>query len=199
MIRQLRARRHSLGVWFALLALVVFSAPLPAEDETSDELPWRFDITAMNVGGAGPRSARLELRITRWSTAEDQETLFRSLREGGSRALPGELNRQESVGRLREVRGTGQEFHYARRIPTEDGGQRIILATDRPLTFFEAWRSTRTTQYNVTIVQLDLDAEGRGDGSLMMGAEIGLDQNTNQIFITHASSQPIRLSRVRQQ
>lgn len=189
-------RSVSITVWAALLGLALTSTPLLAEEEAS-ELPWRFDITAMNTSGSGPRSARLDLRLTRWSTEEERAALLQALKQGNSRSLPDALNRQESVGRLREIRGVGQDLRYSRRIPTEDGGQQIILATDRPLAFAEAWRASRSRDYNVTVILLDIGADGRGEGTMMLGAEVTFNEDIGQISVEHLTTQPIRLSQVR--
>ena len=185
-----------LTTWTALLGLVLVSTPLVAESEEG-QLPWRFDITAMNTGSVGPRTARLDLSLTRWSTDEEREALFEALKQGSRRSLPDALNRQESVGRLREVRGTGEELRYSRRIPTAEGGEQIILATDRRIAFVEAWRASRTLDYNVSVIQLEIGPDGRGQGTLMVGAEITFDEAKNQITIEHMAIQPIRLTQVR--
>jgi len=179
------------------LVLGLVAAPLTAEDEG---LPLRFNANAINIGNAGPRgSARLEIRVTRWSTEEERTELLEALKGisgRSSRELPNALFRQDSVGSIREIQSIANDLRYSRRIATEEG-QQIILAVDRPLAFAEVSRSTRTRDYNVTLIVLTLDAEGRGDGQIMLGAEFEWDEENNQIEITHFSSQPIRLTDVR--
>jgi hypothetical protein len=181
-----------LGLVFGLIA-----APPAAAEE---ELPLRFNATAMNVGSPGPRgTARLDIVVNRWSSEEERAELMAALtgQSGrGSRELANALFRQEGVGTIREVQNVANELRYSRRIVGEDG-QQIILATDRPLGFAETWRSSRTLDYNVTLVVLELDAEGRGEGVIMLGAEFAWDEDENQIVITHFSTQPIQLTSVR--
>ncbi len=181
----------------AMLLAFVLAAPMPAQESQLPELPWRLDITAMNTGGFGPRSARLELRVTRWTTDEERAALQEVVRQGGRRTLPEALFREESVGRLREIRGIGQEMRYARLVPREDGSYQIIIATDRPLSFVEAWRGSRTRDYNVTVMILDMGANGRGEGILMVGAEITYNEDVGQVSVEHLTTQPIRLTQVR--
>ena len=46
-----------------------------------------------------------------------------------------------------------------------EGKRRIVLATDRPMGFLELTRASRTTDYNVSLVVLELDPEtGEGEG-----------------------------------
>jgi len=87
-------------------------------------------------------------------------------------------------------------LRYARVIPSE-AGRMIVLATDRRIDFAEAWRSTRTLDYNVSIIVLNLDEEGRGDGQIMLGAQLEWDEANDQLTITNFASEPIRLTRVR--
>lgn len=180
------------------LVLGLIAAPLTAEDE---DLPLRFSANAMNVGNVGPRgAARVDIVINRWSTEEERAELMAALtgQSGrGSRELANTLFRQESVGTIRETQSVANDLRYSRRIVGEEG-QQIILATDRPLGFAEVWRSSRTLDYNVSLVVLELDAEGRGEGVIMLGAEFAWDEENNQIVITHFSTQPIQLTNVRQ-
>lgn len=188
----------SVGALTALglvLVLSLVATPLAAED---DELPLNFDATAINLSNVGPRgSARLQIRVTRWSTDEERAALMEALKQPGERSLPNALFQQEQVGTIRESGQTGEVLRYARRITTEEG-QQIILATDRPLAFVETARSSRSRRYNVTLVVLDLDAESRGEGQIMAGSELSWDDEKNQLVIEHFATQPIRLTTVRQ-
>lgn len=178
------------------LAFGLLAAPPAAAQE---DLPLRFTATAMNVGSPGPRgTARLDIVVNRWSTEEERAELLAALKGQsgrGSRELPNTLFRQESVGTIREVQNVANDLRYSRRIVGEQG-QKIILATDRPLGFAEVWRASRTLDYNVTLVVLELDAEGKGEGLIMLGAEFAWDEEENQIVITHFATQPIRLTSV---
>ena len=73
----------------------------------------------------------------------------------------------------------------------------IVLATDRRIGFAENFRSARTLDYNVSLIVLNLDEEGQGDGQLMLGAQFEWDEANEQVVITHFASEPIRLTRVR--
>jgi hypothetical protein len=191
-----------LGSTVVLVALAVGlivgmpASPLAAED---DDLPINFDATAINLANVGPRgSARLQIRVTRWSTDEERAELMEALKEGGERTLPDALFQQERVGTIREVQGIGENLRYSRRLTSAEGQQQIVLATDRPLAMVETWRSTRTRRYNVTVIILQLDAEGQGEGQIMTGSELTWDEEKNQLVIEHFASEPVRLTSVRQ-
>ncbi|MGB5478898.1 MAG: hypothetical protein WBO53_17980 [Thermoanaerobaculia bacterium] len=192
------ARFRSVAAVSALglaLALGFVAAPLPAEEE----LPLQFDANAVNMSNVGPRGqVRLQVRVNRWSTDEERAKLMEALKDQsrGSRELANTLFGKESVGSIRESQSLAYDLRYARSLPTE-GGRQIILATDRRIAFAEAWRSARTLDYNVSLIILDVDDEGRGEGQLMLGAEFTWNEDKNQVEITHFASEPIRLNNVR--
>lgn len=199
---KMQASRHLTVAAGSVLCLTLvlgfLATPLPAEDE---ELPLRFNAIAQNLSNVGPRGqARLQINVTRWTTAEEGATVMEALKAGsesrGTRSLADALFEQEIVGTFRESRSMGENLRYSRRTKTE-GGQRIILATDRPLAFAEVWRSSRTTDYNVTLIILEVGDDGRGEGQIMIGADLSWDDANNQVAITNFASEPIRLTNVR--
>ncbi len=80
----------------------------------------------------------------------------------------------------------------------EGGGFQVIAATDRPIEFAESWRSSRTLDYNVSLIILEIGENGRGEGQLMLGAEFRWNEETSTVEITNFASEPIRLTNVRQ-
>lgn len=180
------------------LGLVFVQGAVPASAEENDEAMerMRFRAIALNFGNMGPRgNARLDIVIDSWSTPEVRAELMEAIKGSGPRTLANTLSQQDRVGFIREVSRLSNNLRFAQSIPTETG-ERIILATDRPLGFAEVWRSTRTANYNVTLIQLDLDYQGIGTGSIMLGAQFDWDDEQNQMIIEHFSSEPIRLTSV---
>ncbi len=192
------SRLRSVATVSALgLALVLgfVAAPLPAEEE----LPLNFDAVAVNMSNMGPRGQiRVQIRVNRWSSDEERATLMEALVEQtrGGRDLANTLFSKESVGTFRELQSLAYDLRYARSNPIE-GGRQIILATDRRIGFEEAWRASRTLDYNVSLIILNVDEDGRGDGQIMLGAEFGWNEEKNLVEIEHFASQPIRLNNVR--
>lgn len=192
------ARHRSLATVAVLgvaLALGLVATPLTAEEE----LPINFDANAVNMSNMGPRGqVRLQIRVNRWSTDEERAKLMEALKDQGrgGRDLANTLFSKESVGTIRESQSLAYDLRYARSNPIE-GGRQIILATDRRIGFEEAWRASRTLDYNVSLIILNVDEEGRGDGQIMLGAEFGWNEEKNLVEIEHFASEPIRLRNVR--
>lgn len=180
------------------LAIGLAASPLPAEDE---ELPLNFDVVAVNMSNVGPRGqVRLQIRVNRWSTDEERAKLIEAMKTQSGRArdrgLADTLFGKESVGTIRESTSLAYDLRYSRVFPSETGNT-IVMATDRRIQFAEAWRSTRTLDYNVSLIILNLDEEGNGDGQIMLGAQFAWNEADQQLVIENFASEPIRLTRVR--
>ena len=183
-------------VMTAIVCLVAL--PTPADQ---DELPLDIDAIAVNMSNIGPRGQmRLQIRVDRWSTDDERARLIEALKaqtgSRGERELAESLFGKESVGTIRETGTLAYDLRYSRLLPSE-AGQMIVLATDRPIGFAESWRSSRTLDYNVSLIVLSLDEEGRGEGQLVLGAQFSWDDVDNQVVIENYASEPIRLTNVR--
>ena len=180
------------------VGLVAFATPAEAEEE----FPLRFNAVAVNMSNVGARTQqRLEIAINRTSTDEERAKLMEALAaqtRRGDRQLADTLFGKETVGTIREVQSLSYDLRYARINPMEGGGFQVIAATDRPIQFAESWRSSRTLDYNVSLLILEIGDNGRGEGQLMLGAEFRWNEETNTVEITNFSSEPIRLTNVRQ-
>jgi len=196
-------RRAILGMTalalFASLAIVSAqpaASPGPAapQDET-------FSATAQAIGTGPSGQTRVIITISRWSTDDERNTLGTVLVEQGSNEFADALNDQDETGFIRFPQVQSQypsvRFRYAREFPGENGGRTIVLGTDRPIGWAEAVvRPTRTKDNRVTLIVLQVDAEGNGEGQMVLGAELGVDEN-NTLSVKSVSSSPVRLVSVR--
>ena len=88
------------------------------------------------------------------------------------------------------------DLYYARNIPTTDGGRRIILATNRRVSFPEVANATRSMQYQVTLIELHIDRNGKGEGKLVPAAKVTWDNARKAIEIENYSALPVDLLEV---
>ena len=79
---------------------------------------------------------------------------------------------------------------------TNSEGQ-IILATDRPVSFQEAYNQTQMGDFDVSLIILNLDENNKGEGILSLGTELKWNEKEGKIEMTNVSSQPIKLGDVR--
>jgi hypothetical protein len=148
--------------------------------------------TAGRVGGS---VFQVNIYIDAYTTDQERLELAQALIEGGSDALQKKLNKMKK-GRVSVVGRTGTELNYIRAWPTENG-RRVILATERPLTFFELRRGTRSRDYEFGVIELLLDEEGRGSGTMIVAAKIKFIKEKKAIELEHYGIEPLRLTNVR--
>ena len=148
-------------------------------------------IIANNELGSG--LGTVQIRITRWSTDADRTKLLTVLRESGPQALLKELQKMPSVGTIRTPNSVGYDLHYARQTPVGDG-RRIVIATDRPIGYLEATNQGRTIDYPFTLIQMQLDSQGKGTGTMSYATKIVA--NDDMIELEDLASAPFRLTNI---
>lgn len=186
--------------------VLVFVAGLPAWGQ--DEVNETYDARALVMGTSNPpviptgTTAVIQIKINRWSTEEEVDALHAILVEKGHDGLVDALQKQEETG---WVRARGMEsltnfpreiLRYARQYPMGDK-RRIVLALDRPISFAEAVERPRWNRYDMTLIVMDVDSEGRGEGQVAMGARLSMDVPNDRLVIETFSTEPVRLMNVR--
>jgi hypothetical protein len=162
------------------------------------DLPLRLTAFAVNMGSVGRGGANtVSIQIDRWSTEEERELLMTTFVEKGPDALLSALQKQKRVGFMRLPNTMGYDLQFARLIPNEEGGSRIILATDRKIGFQEARNQPRTMDYPFTLLEIRLDKNGEGQGKMSVATKITLNKNTKTIELENYSSEPVRLTSVK--
>lgn len=190
------------------LLLASFNLAFAGEEEEFRET---FEAFAVAMGVTNPpiippgSSMTLQINITRWTTAEEREALFAQLVENGQEGLVKALQKQEETGWTRpRSRGAAsrstfpsERLRYSRQVDLGGGKRRIILALDRPISFREAMYRPRWNDYDLTLIVMDLDENGEGEGQLYVGVRLDLNNETKQLVIENFGSEPVRLTRIR--
>jgi hypothetical protein len=159
--------------------------------------PERFTAMAVNMarGGAGS----VEIVVNRWSSDADREKLMSTLMTKGDSKLLDVLQQMPRVGYFRTPNSIGYDIHYARRMPLPEGGERVVLATDRRIGFWEAANQPRSIDYPFTIIELRLNADGEGEGKMSLATKIIPDKNSNTIVLENYDTQPVLLQSVKRE
>jgi hypothetical protein len=186
----------------AAAGLLVAAAvqPLSASSTQAGE-PERQTFTAFAVSTGGPRTGpvaeQVIISIDRWTTKTQRVKLATALEEREADGLLDELRRLPDVGFIRTPDSLGYPLRYAAQEPLPDGGRRIVLATDRPIRFWETWSGSRTLEYPFTVIELQMDANGEGEGKLALATRvIPLD---GRIMLENWAVAPVQLNEVRRQ
>ena len=179
------------------VALVVCTISLAAQP--AQKLPERFTAFAVSVGGPATESVatQVDIAIARWSTPEETQRLMATLKERGADAMLDVLRHLKPVGTINTPGNLAYDLHYAHSTPGQDGGRYIVLATDRPISAWEAIRRPRTIEYPFTFIELRLNDQGRGEGKLALATKIIGSADGRRLELENYSSQPIDLNDVR--
>jgi hypothetical protein len=161
----------------------------------------RYVALAVNLGGSpGPTGAgTVEITINNWSTDAQRDQLMKTLIEKGPEKLLDTLQKMPRVGSIRTPNSIGYDLHYARKNPLEDGGDQIVLATDRYIGFWEASRRPRTVDYPFPLIEMRVGKDGEGEGKMSLFTKITYDKKKNQIVLEDYGSQPVLLTQVRRE
>jgi hypothetical protein len=122
-------------------------------------------------------------------------------KKGGSEALMKELGKM-TAGHIVPpafARWPSWEIDVASSIPQPDGGRIVRLFTERPIAFGEAYHNTRSRDYELGVVELRLDADGKGEGATIPAARLSLDEEGRIVIETQPhTTGPQKLVGVRQ-
>jgi hypothetical protein len=183
------------GLWLCVCtlgALVVLDRPFIAQTLGQPE---NFNATAIVNNNLGAGAGMVLIRITRWSTDAETQQLVAALKTKGEDKLLDDLKGMKSVGTIRTPDTLAYDLRYAHQQPGEDGGRRIVLATDRPIGFWEQRNQPRTIQYPFTVVQMQIGKDGKGQGTLSYATRITARGKT--IELENYATQPVMLTEIR--
>jgi len=184
-----------LGPFLAALLIVSLAtaAPLAAGDPVERLTAFAVDLAAP-TGRA--RTGTVDIVIERWSTDAERDRLFAALREGGTEALLEALQDIDRIGHLQSPGTLGYPLRFAHEIPLPDGGRRLLLATDRPISFLEARSQARTLEYPFAVIDIRLGPDGKGEGKLLPLAKVEA-HSRHLVEIENYEIEPVRLTQVR--
>ena len=184
----------------AAISLVTFAGLALQSTIGSAENGERYVATAISIGTPGRAAAgTVEMVVERWSTDAERDRLMAVLLEKGPDTLLDELQKLPRVGYIRTPNSIGYDLHYARKAPGEDGGEHVVLATDRYITFWEAVNRPRTVDYPFTLIELRIGPDGKGEGKMSIATKIMYDKKKNEIVLENYQSQPVLLTEVRKE
>jgi hypothetical protein len=180
----------------ALLTTLALS--FVAMQEARAQEPLRLRAYGIQTGQVpGDRASVVDLNITRWSTDEERQNLIKTFRLDGMEALLDALQDTEAVGTLRTPDSIAWDLRYATQTRLENGGRRIILATDRPIGFWELYENSRSVSYPFTLIEIRIDEDGRGEGRMSVATRVELSPDGKHLQLEDYSAQPVLLKSVR--
>jgi hypothetical protein len=136
-----------------------------------------IDATAMGTSTQMGSQFSITLNIYDYSTPADKQILVQAFEKGQDQGLVNALSKMKAAGHI-EVTGTlGYDCSYIQMIPTPTG-RKIRFVTNRLLKFGEVYWDTRSTAYNLTAGEFDLNDtdKSKSTGVLYPAAEFVIDK-----------------------
>ena len=147
----------------------------------------------------GTATGLMQVQITRWSTDAERDSLTNTLFEKGSKELLQAVSKMPTVGVIRTPDSVGYPLRYARRTNATENIENIVIITDRALSFYELRNSTRTVDYPFTVIRMQLNSQGRGQGDVLLATRISADKATKDIAFENFGVTPLKLQNVRRE
>lgn len=178
-----------------IVAGLALATPVRSEDKMGRET---FTAFAVDLGNSGRSSSTSQVKITidRWSTDEERRRLVTSFQESGDDALLKDLQKLKPLGRISTPDSIGYDLRYAHQMPLASGGRRIIIATDRPMTYFERANRPRSVDYPYTFIEMRIGADGKGQGKMTVATKINM-LGEDTIELENYDLTPVQLSAIR--
>jgi len=151
--------------------------------------------TNLEIGNGEP----VKFDVSTWTAAADREKVVAALEKGEEQLLEA-LKAAPSHGYIWTSETIGYTLRYAHREPLGNGGERIVLATDRPLGVWSRpqWKAAGATAATpaLTVIELRLNRQGRGNGKLSLAAKPGVDRAGGTIALENYDAAPVGLKDV---
>jgi hypothetical protein len=159
-------------------------------------LPVQYAATAFGqAGSAAGRNFSLNVYVQGLSSNTEIDGLVGALKQKGPSGLVSAMDGMKEKGRVTPTGSIGTAMRVVRIRPTKNGGQNIVLVTNRPIALAEMANSTRSSDYPFAIVVLDVDKDGKGTGSFAPLCTIRFNKN-DDVEIEHYGQKPFRLANV---
>jgi hypothetical protein len=119
----------------------------------------------------------LTLNIYDYSSQADKQILIDAFQKGGDQGLVNALSKMKVAGHIEATGTLGYDCSYIQVIPTPTG-RKIRFVTNRLLRFGEVYWDTRSTAYNLTAGEFDLNDtdKSKSTGVLYPAAEFVIDK-----------------------
>lgn len=142
-----------------------------------------IQATAMGTSTQSGKLADVTIYIEQYSTTEDRNSLINAFKKSGQTGMVSVLEDMKPKGRIRFASGgVGNDIKYIVELPSEKG-RRLRLVTDRTLAFAELYQGTRSRDYTVGAIELELTPDGKGSGTVLPACKLNVNKKKQQVEI----------------
>lgn len=176
----MRLAKKTISITASLL--LVFLTLLPGGKSSAQKLSKTIFIqgTAMGQNQQMGRMFSVNVYIEELSTPDDQKALLEAFSAKGNEGLVNALSKMKSKGRIAITGTLGYDVNYIRRFQQPDGTTVIRLVTDRPIRFGEAWHDSRSSDYNLSGMEIILSTDKKKNaGTLLPSCQFKIDKENH--------------------
>ena len=185
---------------FTSIALIAISAAAILTFSASAQTmgtPERYTASAFNLNNG--RTGTIDITVNRWSTDKQRDALMAVVVEKGPEKLLDALQDMPAMGHFGAPGNLSWDIHFARKMPLPDGGERVVLVTDRRIGFWEARNQPRSYDYPFTVIELHINRDGEGEGKMSIATKVIYDKKENMITLENFQTTPVQLTNVKRE
>jgi len=175
-------------------ALLLVSAGVVLSASVRQDIVGRFTARSVELTSPVRLSFRhVDIVINQWSTDQDHRLLARTILEKGPVAYLDVLCGYPALGSISVAGNRDITIRYAWQAADRDGGQRIYLATDEPISLTSGEFRTFPDTEPLTFIELRVNARGDGVGRLSDAVRLSVDESRNVIETRDFDRRPLHL------
>jgi hypothetical protein len=154
---------------FSLISALAFS-----QDKSKPET---IEATARGTETQMGKEFPVTLIIYDYSSPADKQILTQAFQNGKDQGLFNALSKMRAVGHIAVTGNLGYDVSYIQ-VTRTPNGRKIRFVTNRLLRLGEVERDSRTTSYNLTAGEFDINDEDKSKsmGTFYPEAELGIDK-----------------------
>jgi len=189
-------------------ALVVLSvaALMPTVAAQVPQPPILLRAFAVNMTNVAPGlNTVFEITINNWTSAEQRQKMITTMVDKGNDALVEEVRKAPVNGRIRipswqgpdpQNYRLGWDLRYTWHNPLPDGGERIVIGTDRLMSMWEITNRPRSYDYPLMFMEIHMPKSGKGEGRMAGATQVTFDKKTNTIGLEQYSAGVVSLNEI---
>jgi hypothetical protein len=166
----------------AVVSLLLLPDMVGSAQDTGGKLPKAMHIQAQAMGQGTQlgRTIGVNLIIEEFSTAEDQKALLEAFSQKSNEGLVNALSKMKSKGRMAITGTLGYDVNYIKKFDMPDGSTKIRMVTDRPIRFGELWSDSRSMDYSLSGVEINLSPnKDKNSGILLPACKFKIDKENH--------------------
>src|SRR4051794_40119281 len=163
-------------------------APVVAELPALPFTMRAFAVNMTNVSVPRGNAGIMQIRISGWSSEAERKELIQTVLDKGQDKLLSALQKVPVKGRISLPNWQGPDpqhyrlgwnLRYTWHDALPDGGERIVIGTDRQMSMMEVRERPRSYDYPFTLIEIHIPKDGKGEGRMFGATQIQFDKKKN--------------------